>query len=39
MMRREECEIGKTFHGGGRQWRCTDIGTRIIAAVYPMRSV
>ena len=32
-MRREEFEIGKAFHSGGRLWRCTDIGTRIIAAI------
>ncbi len=26
-------EIGTTFWCGGRAWRCTDIGTRVIVAI------
>lgn len=32
-MRHKEFQIGNTFWCGGRQWRCTDIGTRIIVAI------
>jgi hypothetical protein len=28
-----EFRIGETFWCGDRQWRCTDIGTRTIAAI------
>jgi len=30
-MKRSEFSIGKTFHCGGKRWRCTDIGTRVVA--------
>jgi antitoxin ParD1/3/4 len=33
MMRHEEFTIGGIFWCGGRQWRCTDIGTRVIVAM------
>ena len=32
-MEHSEFEIGRTFWCGGRQWRCTDVGTRTIAAI------
>ena len=32
-MRHSEFKIGETFWCGGRQWRCTDIGTRTIVAI------
>jgi hypothetical protein len=32
-MTREEFAIGKEFWCGGRRWRCTDIGTRVIVAI------
>lgn len=32
-MKHSEFEIGKTFWCGGRSWRCTDIGTRVIIAI------
>ncbi len=32
-MQHEEFRIGETFWCGGRQWRCTDIGTRTIVAI------
>jgi len=32
-MRHEEFRIAETFRCGGRQWRCTDIGTRTIVAI------
>ncbi len=32
-MKLSEFEIGKTFWCGGRPWRCTDIGTRVIIAI------
>jgi hypothetical protein len=32
-MRREEFAIGKPFRCGGRPWRCTDIGTRVVVAI------
>ena len=28
-----EFQIGKDFWCGGQQWRCTDIGTRVIVAI------
>jgi hypothetical protein len=32
-MQHSEFAIGGTFWCGGRQWRCTDIGTRTIIAI------
>jgi hypothetical protein len=32
-MQHSEFTIGGTFWCSGRQWRCTDIGTRTIAAI------
>jgi hypothetical protein len=32
-MRLDEFEIGKTFRCDGRLWRCTDVGTRVVAAI------
>jgi hypothetical protein len=32
-MQHSEFAIGGTFWCGGRQWRCTDIGTRTIIAM------
>lgn len=32
-MRHDEFRIGEAFWCGGRQWRCTDIGTRTIVAI------
>jgi hypothetical protein len=32
-VKHSDCEIGKTFWCGGRPWRCTDIGTRVIVAI------
>jgi hypothetical protein len=32
-MRLDEFEIGKTFRCDDRLWRCTDIGTRVVAAI------
>lgn len=32
-MRLDAFEIGKTFRCDGRLWRCTDIGTRVVAAI------
>jgi hypothetical protein len=32
-MRHEEFRIGMEFWGGGRRWRCTDIGTRVVVGV------
>jgi hypothetical protein len=32
-MQHGEFRIGETFWCGGRQWRCTDIGTRSIVAI------
>ena len=29
----EEFKIGLEFHCGEKRWRCSDIGTRIIAAI------
>lgn len=32
-MRRSEFIIGQEFWCGGKRWRCTDIGTRVIVAI------
>ena len=32
-MRHEEFRIGMEFWCGGRRWRCTDIGTRVVVGV------
>jgi hypothetical protein len=32
-MSHEDFQIGGIFWCGGRQWRCTDIGTRVITAI------
>jgi hypothetical protein len=32
-MQHAEFRIGETFRCGGHRWRCTDIGTRVIAAI------
>ncbi len=32
-MNHADFTIGETFHCGGRQWRCTDIGRRTIIAI------
>jgi hypothetical protein len=32
-MKHNEFVIGATFWSGGRLWRCTDIGTRVIVAI------
>ena len=32
-MKHEEFKIGMEFESGGRFWRCTDIGTRTVAAI------
>ncbi len=32
-MRREDFELGKSFRCGGRLWRCTDVGTRVVVAI------
>lgn len=32
-MKHSEFKIGETFWCSGRQWRCTDIGTRTIVAI------
>ena len=32
-MEHSEFTLGATFWCGGRQWRCTDIGTRTIIAI------
>ena len=33
MMKHSDFAIGDEFWCGGRQWRCTDIGTRVIVAI------
>ena len=33
MMKREQFSIGKVFWCGGKRWRCTDVGTRVIVAI------
>jgi hypothetical protein len=32
-MQHKEFVIGETFWCGGGQWRCTDIGTRVVIAI------
>jgi len=32
-MKHPDFKIGAEFWCGGRQWRCTDVGTRTIAAI------
>jgi len=32
-MKRDEFTIGEEFWCGGRRWRCTDVGTRVIVAL------
>jgi len=32
-MKHDEFRIGQQFWCGGRRWRCTDIGSRVIAAI------
>ncbi len=32
-MRREEFRVGLVFRFGGKRWRCTDLGTRVVVAV------
>jgi hypothetical protein len=32
-MRREEFAIGRPFRCGGKLWRCTDVGTRVVVAI------
>jgi hypothetical protein len=32
-MKHSDFAIGKTFFCGGRKWRCTDVGTRVITAI------
>ena len=32
-MNREEFDIGQEFWCGGKRWRCTDIGTRVVTAI------
>lgn len=32
-MQHEEFAIGLEFHCGGKRWRCSDIGTRVIVAI------
>jgi hypothetical protein len=32
-MKRSEFAVGSEFWCGGKRWRCTDIGTRVIVAI------
>lgn len=32
-MTHADFQIGEDFWCGGRQWRCTDIGTRVVVAI------
>lgn len=32
-MKRSEFSVGQEFWCGGKRWRCTDVGTRMIAAI------
>ena len=32
-MKKEQFQIGKVFYTASGQWRCTDIGTRVITAI------
>lgn len=33
VMKLEEFHIGDVFSCGGKRWRCTDIGTRVVVAI------
>jgi hypothetical protein len=33
LMERSDFEIGQDFWCGGKRWRCTDIGSRVIVAI------
>ncbi len=33
-MKHDEFRIGQQFWCGGKRWRCTDIGSRVITAIY-----
>ena len=32
-MQKKDFSIGVQFYCGGRRWRCTDVGTRVIVAI------
>lgn len=32
-MKRSDFRIGQEFRCGGKRWRCTDVGTRVIVAI------
>lgn len=32
-MQKKDFSIGLQFYCGGRRWRCTDVGTRVIVAI------
>jgi hypothetical protein len=32
-MKHSEFRVGKSFWCGGRLWRCTDIGSRVVVAI------
>jgi hypothetical protein len=32
-MKHEEFQIGMEFWCGGRRWRCTDVGTRVVVGI------
>ena len=32
-MRHDEFKIGMEFYCGSKRWRCTDVGSRVIAAI------
>jgi hypothetical protein len=32
-MRLTEFRIGQEFYCGGKQWRCTDVGSRVVVAI------
>lgn len=32
-MQKDDFQIGSEFLCGGRRWRCTDVGTRTVAAI------
>lgn len=32
-MKHDDFQIGQDFWCGGRRWRCTDIGTRVVVAI------
>jgi hypothetical protein len=36
-MKKEDFSIGKEFYTATGKWRCTDIGTRVIVAIKPIR--